>query len=830
MADELYSVPDDLGLGATVRGFVEGQELFGRYVLKRILGRGGMGVVWLALDHQLDRKVALKFLPELITLDKEAIADLKRETKRSLELTHPHIVRIYDFVQDSSWAGISMEYVDGETLSALKVERPNGCFDVETLRPWARQLTEALEYAHTRAKVVHRDLKPANLMVNKAGELKIADFGIARSVSDSISRVTLRQGTSGTLAYMSPQQAKGQKTMVSDDIYSVGATLYDLLAGKPPFYTGEIYQQLLSEAPVSIAARREELDLTGEPIPAEWEETIAACLAKEPEQRPQSIAEVAERLGLRASPIPNGSLPPRKKVATQSPPPKRGQPLLVAALVVAILLAGGLGYYFGMMVPAEQARQAEIAKQEAIQKEKEAAVAEALRIQQEKDRKEAERLAAARGGVMLKTDPEGATVAVGGEDVQTSPATFKSLKLGKYPLHISLDGYEPVDQQVEIKENEFADLGTITLMRSKGALQIATTPPDADYQISNATLGIKQSGKAPDTIKDLPVGTYDVIVTRGDWSIPGTASVKRNDTVIYSPAFTYGSATITSVPGGATVTENGKALGKTPLTIKDLRVGAHTFALELAGYKGGSASADITDNAAASLSATLEKIPLGSARITSDPSGATVSEHGKELGQTPLTLSELSLGKHTFSFALSGYKSSSATAQIASDAVSDVAATLQRKQIFAGTWMGMVSVILPSGATHTYDTELTVSANESSVSCGQNWDAHREGNTLTWSEATADCTSTVTLQLLSNGKASFINEFTYSSHATEGLAGTTHRLTGTLTKQPSPATKTVDKEAAEQDAENNAALDHVVDKLNALDKQIEEGNKTITGK
>src|ERR1039458_6248291 len=103
MGDEgLYPVTDDLGLGATVRGFVQGQRLFDRYVLQRILGRGGMGVVWLAMDEKLERNVAMKFLPELIKLDSAALDDLKRETRRSLELTHAHIVRIYDFVDDRS--------------------------------------------------------------------------------------------------------------------------------------------------------------------------------------------------------------------------------------------------------------------------------------------------------------------------------------------------------------------------------------------------------------------------------------------------------------------------------------------------------------------------------------------------------------------------------------------------------------------------------------------------------------------------------------------------------------------------------------------------------
>src|SRR5438093_1030635 len=109
---------------------------------------------------------------------------------------------------------------------------------------WVEQLCEALAYAHERARVVHRDLKPANLMINTKGELKITDFGIARSLSDSVSMLTMARGTSGTLVYMSPQQLDGDKASHLDDIYSVGATLYELLTGKPPFYSGGIERQI----------------------------------------------------------------------------------------------------------------------------------------------------------------------------------------------------------------------------------------------------------------------------------------------------------------------------------------------------------------------------------------------------------------------------------------------------------------------------------------------------------------------------------------------------------------------------------------------------------
>jgi|GEM_PF-2886066 len=287
----------EMDFGMPMRGAANEQKLFGRYTLKRVLGRGGMGIVWLAHDDELNRYVAMKFLPDMIVRDREAVEDLKRETRRSLDLTHHHIVRIYDFTQDDMVAAIIMEYVDGETLSAMKTQQEGGCFSVNVVAPWIAHFASALDYAHRQARVIHRDLKPANLMVNSRGDLKITDFGISRSMSDSMTRVSV-SNTAGTLAYMSPEQALGAPPMPGDDIYAFGATVYDLMTGRPPFFRGNLQVQLETVIPPRMGDRREELGNSGETIPDLWEEVIALCLAKRPQDRPESIAAVAHMLGL----------------------------------------------------------------------------------------------------------------------------------------------------------------------------------------------------------------------------------------------------------------------------------------------------------------------------------------------------------------------------------------------------------------------------------------------------------------------------------------------------------------------------------------------------
>jgi serine/threonine protein kinase len=271
--------------------------LFGRYRTVRELGRGGMGVVVLAHDTLLDLQVALKLIPQTVVRDTEGIIDLKKEVLRGMELTHPGIVRVFSFEQDATTAAIVMEYVQGQSLAQMKGLRPSRCFDCEEVLPWLEQLCAALDYAHAEARIAHRDLKPGNLMLTGTGRLKVADFGIASSLSDTLSRVSVRADNSGTPPYMSPQQAMGQRPAHLDDIYSLGATVYELLAGKPPFFRGNILAQLMQEEPVPMTQRRQEFgNLDQGPIPAAWEKMVAACLAKNPEERPQSGAAILELL------------------------------------------------------------------------------------------------------------------------------------------------------------------------------------------------------------------------------------------------------------------------------------------------------------------------------------------------------------------------------------------------------------------------------------------------------------------------------------------------------------------------------------------------------
>ena len=325
----------------TLRGHIPGERVFDRYKLIRTLGQGGMGVVWLALDEQLEREVALKFLPEPVAHDPAAINDLKRETKKALKLTHPNIVRIYDFLQNEQMVAVSMEHVDGLSLTQIRLEEPNQVFSTEQIEKWIGQICVALDYAHINEQIAHRDLKPSNLLVNSKGDIKITDFGISATISDATTYTQMNASSSGTPVYMCPQQMMGEKAAPTDDIYSLGATIYELLTGRPPFFSGRIDLQLQNKIPPLMKERRKELDIKAESqIPNSWESTVASCLEKAAEDRPQTLAEVWKSLHGIVTISHSKKSPNNRKI---------GKKLLATACI--ILLLGGIGtaaWYFGM--------------------------------------------------------------------------------------------------------------------------------------------------------------------------------------------------------------------------------------------------------------------------------------------------------------------------------------------------------------------------------------------------------------------------------------------------------------------------------------------------
>jgi serine/threonine protein kinase len=315
MQDDLPTERFDSDNRETVRLPVRKEVVFGRYEMVSLLGVGGMGEVWLTRDTKFgNQELAIKFLKRELASDPKAREDLQNEVRNNRALSHRNILRAYQFESDEAAPeivrryAISMEYVKGLPMNQLMVKR-GGWFEVDDIRNWILQLCDAMQHAHEardekgqKRPVVHRDLKPANLMIHESGDLKVCDFGIGCTVEETISRLTKQIVPAGTVAYMSPDQIRGDAPVPSHDIYSIGATIYELLTGKPPFFRGNsaaLIEQIKSETAPSMTERRKEDGFTGRdyrPIPAEWERAVALCLSKFPENRPASVQDLRKLL------------------------------------------------------------------------------------------------------------------------------------------------------------------------------------------------------------------------------------------------------------------------------------------------------------------------------------------------------------------------------------------------------------------------------------------------------------------------------------------------------------------------------------------------------
>jgi len=272
-------------------------HVIGHYRLVEEVGQGGMGVVYKAEDTRLHRFVALKFLPEWVGEDSMALARFRREAEAASALNHPNIVTIYELGQDGSTHYIAMELVEGKTLRKLLVA---GLLPIRKVIEIAAQVAEGLAKAH-EAGIAHRDLKPENLMVSHDGFVKILDFGLAKLMSTSeelsdtcaLSASQTRPGlVLGTLGYMSPEQASGDRLDFRSDQFSFGLVLYEMVTGKPAF-------QRSTAAETLLAILREQAEPIGvqnpdAPAPLCW--AIERCLAKEPDKRYVSTRDLAREL------------------------------------------------------------------------------------------------------------------------------------------------------------------------------------------------------------------------------------------------------------------------------------------------------------------------------------------------------------------------------------------------------------------------------------------------------------------------------------------------------------------------------------------------------
>ncbi len=316
----------------------------GLYEVLAPLGAGGMGEVYRGRDTRLGREVALKVLPEALASDRDRISRFEQEARAASALNHPNIVTIHEIGREGETAFIAMELVDGKTLRELSGSGP---MPVRKILNVAAQVAEGLAKAHA-AGIVHRDLKPENVMVSKDGFVKILDFGLAKliepesgglSAMPTLAQPETHPGTVlGTVGYMSPEQASGEKLDFRSDQFSLGSMLYEMTAGKKAFQrktAAETLSAIIRDEPEPIAKLRPDL-----PLPVRW--ILERCLAKDPEERYGSTRDLARDLASVRDHISEVSSGAEALLA--SPGKSRRRSMSVLALVAALAVGISAGW------------------------------------------------------------------------------------------------------------------------------------------------------------------------------------------------------------------------------------------------------------------------------------------------------------------------------------------------------------------------------------------------------------------------------------------------------------------------------------------------------
>src|ERR1035438_3597725 len=263
-------------------------QIISHYRIHEKIGAGGMGVVYKAEDIRLGRLVALKFLPDHSVRDPRALERFKREARTASALDHPNICTIYEIDDDQGRPFIAMQLLEGHTLRDRIGDKPVA---LGTLLDWALQISDALHAAHAKG-IMHRDIKPANIFVTERGQAKILDFGLAKLTAtdltgpgeatlSSTGPLTHTGAAIGTVAYMSPEQAKGEPLDARTDLFSLGTVIYEMATGKTPFAggsTAEVFAALLRENPPPVST-------VNPAMPKKLDPIVAKLLAKDPAHR-----------------------------------------------------------------------------------------------------------------------------------------------------------------------------------------------------------------------------------------------------------------------------------------------------------------------------------------------------------------------------------------------------------------------------------------------------------------------------------------------------------------------------------------------------------------
>jgi eukaryotic-like serine/threonine-protein kinase len=571
--------------------------------LLRVIGRGAYGEIWLARTVTGAFRAVKVVYRSTFQSERAFLREFEGMSAfEPISRAHAGFINILHVGRSTDYLYYSMELAD-DHLAGRKIDiisykprtlksdlgRQRRLSADESVR-LGLSLTEALEALHARG-LTHRDIKPSNIIFIEDVP-KLADIGLVAA--------TGQQSFVGTEGYVPPEGPGTPRA----DIYSLGKLLYETCTGKDRLDFPEVDSEL------STRPDRERL--------LQLNEVLVKACANDPKKRYESAAEMHRDLAR----LERGEHPKKSCVK-----------IVAATVSIITLVTVGVGFWLNRSRPGHD-----------------------LHLQ-----------------TTIRTEPAGALVVLG-DHAQKSPATFQDLEPRKYHLRIMSPGYEPVETSVDFKWEHSLDLPPFRLVRSKGAVQVQTEPPGAQFSLRSEDGGVFREGLTSQTIVDLPTGKYSLVARRGDWEMHDEVEVQRGETTTKSFAFVSAITNITSEPAGAEIFVDGTSRGRTPLRL-EMPARTHELIAHFDGWPNEQQKIDVDaqhENTAHFIFAN------GSVKITSAPGGATVTANGKELGQTPLVIEEVKPGDVTYDLRLTGYKPGSVSGKVEPQQQTFLAARMEK--------------------------------------------------------------------------------------------------------------------------------------------------------
>ncbi len=547
------------------------EQLIGKevdnYKILEVIGRGGMGVVFKAMDMNLEKLVALKMIDPFLSRDENFLQRFKTEARALARLENQNIVGVYALRETEYGLFMVMEYVSAKTIAEWLKEK--GRFSAAETIAIGSQIINAIRHAH-KVGVIHRDIKPNNVLLNEDGTVKVMDFGLAKVIQEGGTQNTVTHAAAGTLYYMSPEQVKGLKNVDKrSDIYSLGMTLYEMLAGRTPFEKGEsefVIQKQIVEGKIAPPTKYNPL------IPKELVKVIMKAIDKDPEKRFQSTGEMFTLLtGIRLEAadeeektrIMSGYDQSHKENKPPAPSGRKKFYLAGAALLITVLI---VSFYF---ITGN--------KPEKIKEDK-----GTILIDNQKK--------IIPASLSVNSDPSGASVFINGKNTGTTPYSLDSLSVARYSIMLKLKGYDDWQDAgylVNTGKNELnIKLQAAKISQAKATLTLNSVPAasifidgsrvlsDSDEKIRNSV----ESGKHTIKFTHPEFGTKLV-------SVNLSANQNKEITCYFQQQVNIQSLSNTGDPIWGMIYLNGQSTDKT--TPGDLNLGPGTYKITVkkTGYR-----------------------------------------------------------------------------------------------------------------------------------------------------------------------------------------------------------------------------------------------------